>query len=73
MKNAISGNVRKIIIERGLKQKAVAKNAGYDEKQFSNMLNGRKTITDVDVFRLSVALGVTPNELFFGCNSQNSA
>ena len=56
MKNAISGNVRKIIIERGLKQKAVAKNAGYDEKQFSNMLNGRKTITDVDVFRLSVAL-----------------
>lgn len=47
-----------------LKQKAVAKKAGYDEKVFSNMLNGRKNVTDVDVAKIASALNVPPGELF---------
>ena len=38
--------------------------AGYDIKKFSNMLNGRKIITDVDVLKISIALDVEPNILF---------
>lgn len=33
-------------------------------KKFSNMLNGRKVITDVDVLNISSALEVEPNILF---------
>lgn len=64
MKSIVVHNARRIINERGFKNKAIAEKAGYTEKQFSNMLNGRRTITSTDVLRLSNALGVTPNDLF---------
>ena len=38
--------------------------AGYDEKTFSNMMTGRKMITDSDIIAISNALMVSPNELF---------
>lgn len=66
MKSIIAGNVKKIITQKGFKQNVVAKWAGYDEKTFSNMLNGRKKITDNDIPPIAIALGVTPNDLFFG-------
>ncbi|MCL2350594.1 MAG: helix-turn-helix domain-containing protein [Defluviitaleaceae bacterium] len=56
-------NVKRIIAERGLKQGAVAKKAGYTEKAFSNMLNGRKIISALDIVKISAVLGVTPNDL----------
>ena len=64
MESYIAQNVRQIISERGLKQKAVAAKAGYSEGKFNNMLTGRKVITDFDVINIANALNVTPNELF---------
>lgn len=62
--NPIIKNTKKIIQERGIKQKAVAEKAGYTAQQFSGMLNGRKLITWKDVICISDALGVTPNDLY---------
>ena len=64
MKSAIAENVKKIIREKCLKQGALAEKAGYDCKKFSNMLNGRKVITDVDVIKIANALEVAPNDLY---------
>ncbi len=60
----VASNLKKIIAEQGYKKCAVAKMAGYTEKSFSNMLNGRKLITDLDIIALSNALKVSPNTLF---------
>lgn len=56
--------VRKIIKKKCLLQGAVGKRAGYNNKAFSNMLNGRKIITDVDVIKIANALEVEPNDLY---------
>lgn len=64
----VMSNVRRIVLERGLKQSAVAKKAGYTYQQFNNLMNERKLVTDQDVIKLAKALEVTPNELF-GLNS----
>lgn len=64
MESVIAENVKTIIRERGLKQGAVAAKAGYDYKAFSNMLNGRKVVTDLDVVRIANVLDVLPGELF---------
>ena len=48
---------------RGFKQNAIAERGGYDPKDFSNMLNGRKRIQVSDIPRLAEALEVTPNDL----------
>ena len=64
MESVIAKNVKEIIRRNCLKQRAVAQKAGYDEKAFSNMLNGRKIVTDVDVTKIAIALNVTPGELF---------
>ena len=60
----VAENIKNIINNAGIKQKSIAEKAGYSIQQFSNLLNGRKIITDVDVFRIAMALGVTPNELY---------
>lgn len=60
----VSENVKKIIKERGIKQKTIAEKAGYSEKCFSAMLCGRKVIDDSDILRICCALEVTPNALF---------
>ncbi len=63
-KSAISENVKKIMEEHCLRQGGIAKRAGYDGKTFSNMMNGRKIITDVDVIKIANAIGVEPNDLY---------
>ena len=63
MRSVVAANAKKIIEERGYKQKAVARIAGYDVKVFNNLLNGRKVVTDCDIIAISNALGVTPNDL----------
>lgn len=45
-------------------QYAVADRAGYSRGAFNAMLNGRKTISDVDIIRLATVLDVSPNDLF---------
>lgn len=60
----VAQNVKKIIKDKCLKQGAIAERAGYNGKTFSNMLNGRKIITDEDVLKIATALGEEPNKLF---------
>lgn len=60
----VATNTRRIINERGLKQKVVAEKAGFSEQQFSNILCGRKNLETDDVIKISEALEVTPNELY---------
>lgn len=60
----VAENTRRIINERGLKNNAIAKKAGFSEKQFSAILTHRRVIKDVDVIAIANALEVTPNELF---------
>lgn len=57
-------NIKDLIEKSGFKQKAIAIRAGYNPKNFSNMLNGRKTITAKDIIPIAKALGVEPNDLF---------
>lgn len=63
-KSVTAANVKRIISERGYKQKYIAQIAGYDEASFSNLLNGRKIMTDVDIAAICNALNVEPNDLF---------
>lgn len=60
----VAENTKRIIEERGLKQKSVAEKAGYSPRVFNDLLNGRKIIRELDIVRISSALGVPPNELF---------
>lgn len=64
MDSIVAKNVKRILREKGYKQGAFAERAGYKPKTFSNMLNGRKLITAVDVIQICTAAGVTPNQLF---------
>lgn len=63
-KSKVIENVRKIIKSYGLKQKAVALQAGYSERQFSDFMNNRKILRPDDIEKLCDALDVTPNDLF---------
>ena len=69
--NSVAENTKAIMNEKGLKHKSVAEKAGYSVQQFSNMLNGRKNILDIDVWRIACALGVLPKELFGIKTSEN--
>lgn len=62
--NPIDKNVKRIISEKGLKQVAVAKKAGYKPNALSTMLTGKKLIKPCDVLRIANALDVDANELF---------
>lgn len=60
----IAFNVRKIMNDKGLKQKKVAEKAGYSQQAFSNFLNGRRVISSMDILNIATALDVTPNDLY---------
>ena len=58
---AFADNTRRIIAERGLKNRAVAERAGFSENQFSAILNKRRVVRDIDVIAIAQALGVKTN------------
>lgn len=60
----LTDNIRNIIESRGFKHRAVAEKAGLKPKQFSDILNGRRGVDAVELWRIASALGVTPNDLF---------
>lgn len=60
----VSGNIARVIREKGYKQSAIAKRAGYSCQAFCNMVNDYKIIRPDDVIRIADALGVKPGELF---------
>lgn len=64
MNSIVANNAKKIINDRCLKQCAVAERAGYSRQQFSDMLNGRKVMRDVDIARIADVLDVDANTLF---------
>ncbi len=66
----VISKIKDIIAEKGLKKKHVAGICGYTERQFSNMINGRKKIDAEDLYKISTGLNVTPNELL-GIHSNN--
>ena len=61
--SVIASNIIRYMNEKGLKQKAVAKMAGFDEVKFSNMLNGRTVIRAEHIPPICEALGVEPNDI----------
>jgi transcriptional regulator with XRE-family HTH domain len=73
MESAIASNVRRLIRKSGFKQYVIAEKAGFSDKAFSNMLNGRKVIADHDIPQIARALNVTPNDLFESDVERDSA
>lgn len=63
----VAGRLKEIIEEKGLKQAAVAKKAGYKAQDLNDMLNGRRLMRAVDIAAIINVLepiGVDANELF---------
>ena len=60
----LAKNIATIIRERGVKQYIVAKKAGFEAQEFSDMLNGRNVIKACDIPTIASALGLTPNDLY---------
>jgi transcriptional regulator with XRE-family HTH domain len=60
----VVSNIKRIINEKGLKQKFVAEKACFTEQEFSNLLSGRKRFDVTYVIPICKALDVNPNELF---------
>ena len=72
VQSLIAANTKRIIADKGLKQRAVAAKAGFSEKQFSALMTGRRIIKDTDVMSIAIALDATPNELFGYPSDQNT-
>lgn len=64
MNSNIIENINNEISSKGLKKSFVAQKAGMTFQQFSDTLNGRRTLKTDEVPRIAEALGVTPNDLF---------
>lgn len=61
---SVTDRIYKIIEEKGLKQSAVARAAGFEVQEFNNMLCGRKIIRPEHIAAICAALNVSPNDLF---------
>ena len=59
----VSDNILRIISERGYKQSAVARKAGYSRQVFCNIVNDYRNILPQDIMRIASALEVEPIEL----------
>lgn len=57
-------NIRQLICQKGLLQKYVAEKSGFSQQEFSDMLNGRKTLKAEYIPRIAKALDVSPNDLY---------
>lgn len=56
--------IKRIIVERDLKKKSIAREMGLTPQQFSNLLKGKKTIKPNDIVKICEVLEISPNELF---------
>lgn len=66
-------NIRHLVKESGMKQKAIAEKIKVTENEFSAMLNNRKVIKAEYIPLIALALHVTPNDLLLFDNNQNRA
>lgn len=62
--NTVAANIRRIMADKGQKQKYVAEKAGFTEQEFSNMLCGRKKIDIEYIDSICFALETDANSLF---------
>lgn len=62
--NAFINNLKTLIATSGLKNKAIAESIGLSDKQFSDLLNGRRVIKEKDIPLICKALKTDPNTLF---------
>ncbi len=60
----VAENIKNIIEERGLKQSALAKKAGFSTQEFNAMLNGRRLIKAIEMVSIMDVLNVDANTLF---------
>lgn len=60
----VTENFKRIIKEKGLSQKTVAGKAGIREKQFCEMMSGRRCIRAKELIQICIALDERPNALF---------
>ena len=60
--------MRKIVQDRkrqnGQTQKFIAQKCGFDEKTFSQLINGHKTVTDTDIDKFCTGMLIVPNDIF---------
>lgn len=72
LNSPVAENVVLLINSKGLKQRAVAKKAGFTIQQFNDMLNGRRLIKICDLTKIAEALDTDPNELFKNKSTKNA-
>lgn len=61
----VISNIKSIISDKGMKQKAVAEKAGFTSQEFSNILNDRRKLLRVEYMpAIAVAIGVDVNDLY---------
>lgn len=64
MTGTIVNRVNEVIQTKGYKQYVIAERAGFKPKDFSDLMNGRKTFKAEYIMPICYALDVTPNVLF---------
>ena len=60
----VAANIKRIIREKGVKQKHVSEISGINEKLLSALLNNRKLMREEHMVAIAKALEVPINELF---------
>lgn len=60
----LADGVKVIIVQKGLKNLHVAKQAGYTPQELSDMLNGRRLIKACDIPKLTKALKVKADDIY---------
>jgi len=62
--NLVAENIERIIEEKGMKKKVVARRAGITDQKLSDMLAGRAVIRAEIIPNICHALDVEPNALY---------
>ena len=61
----VISNIKSVISDKGMKQKAVAEKAGFTPQEFSNILNDRRKLLRVEYIpSIAFAIGVDVNDLY---------
>ncbi|UQS83522.1 helix-turn-helix domain-containing protein [Bombilactobacillus thymidiniphilus] len=66
-RNILGPVIRKLRIQKGLKQVNLSKLTGFNQNTISNHENQNRSLTEMDIRIYARALGVTPQDLFDIC------
>lgn len=63
--SVVARNLKRHIVDKGLKQSVIAQKSGFTNQEFSDMLNGRRLMRAIDISNIINALdGIDANILF---------